>query len=502
MNYRNTKDSFRGDGRLGFMGNSKQHIDKTPSDNYQFSASDKGFFPTVPQYSSFDEKHLSLHPWKGKAIILMDLDAFFASVEQLDHPEWRGKPVIVGGSPEKRGVVSTASYEARKYGVHSAMPSSTAARLCSDAIWTSGHFHRYREMSKQVMNILYDESPKLMQVSIDEAFLDITPTRTNTTHPVIIAHRIQNRVSKLGITCSIGLGASKSVAKIASNQNKPKGLTIVYPEQSEQFLATLPIKEMSGIGPVAEKKLRHYRIQTLGDLANADIALLHEVFGKNAQIMKDRALGIDSEVSTEHEPAKSVSNEISFSTSLTEKNDIEARIATMAHKVGRRLRQKQIEGTTLHLKIRREDLTIRTCQRKIPNLGTNELTWLPSLYNMLEEIWTPGEKLRLVGVGISGFDNEPIQTSLFDSTFLAIENDTHDSHTANQLSGSKRNNNAPVQKTSALVHHAERNTKLLEANDLIAKRFGENAVRFGHELKTYADTTGSSAKNPEDYKDY
>ena len=215
-----------------------------------------------------------------------------ASVEQLDHPEWRGKPVIVGGSPEKRGVVSTASYEARKYGVHSAMPSSTAARLCSDAIWTSGHFHRHREMSKQVMNILYDESPKLMQVSIDEAFLDITPTRTNTTHPVIIAHRIQNRVSKLGITCSIGLGASKSVAKIASNQNKPKGLTIVYPEQSEQFLATLPIKEMSGIGPVAEKKLRHYRIQTLGDLANADIALLHEVFGKNAQIMKDRAQGI------------------------------------------------------------------------------------------------------------------------------------------------------------------------------------------------------------------
>ena len=463
--------------------------------------SDKGLCNVVPQSLSFDENPVempsSLRPWNGPAIILMDLDAFFASVEQLDHPEWKGKPVIVGGSPEKRGVVSTASYEARTYGVHSAMPSSTAARLCPNAIWTPGNFHRYREMSKQVMNILLDESPQLMQVSIDEAFLDVSPTRTNKEHPARIAHRIQQRVAKLGITCSIGLGASKSVAKIASNQNKPRGLTIVYPEDSERFLAPLPIKVMSGIGPVAQKKLNSYHIKTLGDLVTADVALLRQVFGKNTQLMVDRARGIDTAVNANPDPVKSISNEISFATSLTDKQEIRARIATMAHKVGRRLRRKDLEGTTLHLKIRREDLTIRTCQRKVPNLGTNELTWLPLLYEMLDELWAPGEKLRLVGVGISGFDGEPVQTSLFDSSEFSESNQSPDTPLSDIKNPTKRN----VDKQSPLIAHAKKNSKLLEANDLIAQRFGEGAVRFGHEMKTYSDTTGSSAKNPEDYKE-
>lgn len=435
----------------------------------------------------FNQHTHDLRAWNGPAILLMDLDAFFASVEQLDHPEWRGKPVIVGGSPDKRGVVSTASYEARQYGVHSAMPSSTAARLCPDAIWTAGNFHRYREMSKKVMDILYDESPHLMQVSIDEAFLDISPTRSNRTHPELIARRIQNRVAELGITCSIGLGASKSVAKIASNQNKPRGLTIVYPEQSEEFLFPLPVGSMSGIGPVAQKKLSDYRIRTLGDLARADITLLKQVFGKNALLMMQRARGIDSAVNEEHEPAKSVSNEISFSENLNDEEDIKARIATMAHKVGRRLRRKDIEGTTLHLKIRKDDLTIRTCQRKIPNLGTNELLWLPQLYSMLDEVWDRSP-LRLIGVGVSGFEHEPVQTSLFDPLEAPKE------HTRLTEADATEN-------SSVLIAHAKKNSKLLEANDRIAQRFGEAAVRFGHELRTYADTTGSSAKNPEDYKD-
>lgn len=414
-------------------------------------------------------------PWNGSAILLMDLDAFFASVEQLDHPEWRGKPVIVGGSPEHRGVVSTASYEARTYGVRSAMPSSTAAKLCPHAIWTPGDFHRYREVSKQVMNILYQESPFLMQVSIDEAFLDITPTRTNKTHPVLAAKRIQDNVARLGITCSIGLGASKSVAKIASNQNKPCGFTVVYPEESESFLAPLDIKEMSGIGPVSQKKLYSYHIRTLGELARADKALLTEVFGKNADLVQQRVRGIDSAVEAEPTPTKSVSNEISFATSTRDEKEIKARIATMAHKVGRRLRRKNLEGSTLHLKIRREDLTIRSCQQKIPDLGFNEIQWLPYLYKMLHEIWQPHEDLRLVGVGVSGFDKEPVQTQLFHSN--------------------------EAQNTTPLQTQSKKAAKLLEANDLIAQKYGEDAVRFGHEIRTYADTTGSSAKNPEDYRD-
>lgn len=428
------------------------------------------------------ERHSrQLRPWIGTAIILMDLDAFFASVEQLDHPEWKGKPVIVGGDPAKRGVVSTASYEARKYGVHSAMPSSTAARLCPQAVWTPGNFHRYRELSQKVMGILQDESPHLMQVSIDEAFLDITPTRANREHPVTIARRIQQRVAELGITCSIGLGESKAVAKIASNQNKPRGLTVVYPGESAAFLAPLPVAEMSGIGPVAQKKLIGYHLRTLGDVANADPALLKQVFGKNTQLMIDRCRGVDTAVVSTGEPAKSVSNEISFAISLTDRKELQARIATMAHKVGRRLRRKGIEGTTLHLKIRKEDLSVRTCQRHKANLGTNDLTWLPDLYSMLNEVWDGWEPLRLVGVGVSGFESEPVQETLFDIAPITEAND----HSTD----------------SPLIRNAEANKKLLEANDLIAQRFGENAVRFGHELRTYQETTGSSAKNPEDYKD-
>lgn len=428
------------------------------------------------------ERHSrQLRPWIGTAIILMDLDAFFASVEQLDHPEWKGKPVIVGGDPAKRGVVSTASYEARKYGVHSAMPSSTAARLCPQAVWTPGNFHRYRELSQKVMGILQDESPHLMQVSIDEAFLDITPTRANREHPVAIAKRIQQRVAELGITCSIGLGESKAVAKIASNQNKPRGLTVVYPGESAAFLAPLPVAEMSGIGPVAQKKLIGYHLRTLGDVANADPALLKQVFGKNTQLMIDRCRGVDTAVVSTGEPAKSVSNEISFAISLTDRKELQARIATMAHKVGRRLRRKGIEGTTLHLKIRKENLSVRTCQRHKANLGTNDLTWLPELYSMLNEVWDGWEPLRLVGVGVSGFESEPVQETLFDIAPITEVND----HSTD----------------SPLIRNAKANKKLLEANDLIAQRFGENAVRFGHELRTYQETTGSSAKNPEDYKD-
>ena len=178
--------------------------------------------------------------WVGKAIGLLDLDAFFASIEQLDHPEWRGLPVIVGGSPSKRGVVSTASYEARRYGVRSAMTSATAARLCPDAIWTSGNFKRYREMSAKVMAILVDETPLVEQVSIDEAFFDITPGRYSREEPYEICARIQARVSELGISCSIGLGTTKSIAKIASERDKPRGLTIVFPGSEQGFLAPLP----------------------------------------------------------------------------------------------------------------------------------------------------------------------------------------------------------------------------------------------------------------------
>lgn len=194
--------------------------------------------------------------WTGKAILLVDLDAFFASVEQLDHPAWRGKPVIVGGRADRRGVVSTCSYEARSYGVRSAMASATAERLCPDAIWATPRFERYHELSRAVMDILYAESPLLEQVSIDEAFLDVTPGRFTGDDPVAIATRIQEHVAELGITCSIGIASCKTVAKIASDLDKPKGLTVVYPGSEAAFLAPMKVRVMPASASRAQSASR------------------------------------------------------------------------------------------------------------------------------------------------------------------------------------------------------------------------------------------------------
>ena len=253
---------------------------------------------------------MPLEPWEGPAILLVDLDAFFASVEQLDHPAWRGKPVIVGGDADKHGVVSTASYEARPYGVRSAMPSSTAKRLCPHAIWTHGRFDRYREMSNAIMDILRAETPHVQQVSIDEAFMDVSPTSVNREHPVRVAQRIQQRVEELGVTCSIGVGTSKTVAKIASDMDKPRGLTVVYPGGERDFLAPLPVRTMSGIGAAAEEKLHSRGIRTLGQLADADEGMLLRAFGKNGRVMHVRANGGDDAPVEQDDTVKSVSNEM------------------------------------------------------------------------------------------------------------------------------------------------------------------------------------------------
>lgn len=419
---------------------------------------------------------LLLPEWRGRAILLVDLDAFFASVEQLDHPGWRGKPVIVGGDPDKRGVVSTASYEAREYGVHSAMPSSQAKRLCPDGIWTKGHFDRYREMSNKIMAILHDETPFVQQVSIDEAFMDVTPNEVNREHPVLIAQRIQRRVEELGVTCSVGVGSSKTVAKIASDMDKPCGLTVVYPGTELDFLAPLPVRALSGVGASAEAKLKSAGILTLGELAGAGEERLVRLFGKNGRTMHIRACGGDDAPVEEDDGVKSVSNETSFAADLTERADIEAAISAMATKVGRRLRRKGLSGRTLTLKLRYDDRTIRSAQRRLAEGTDDDLAFTPLLAALLDEIWRPGIPVRLVGVAVSGFDGDAaVQGQLFDMP----EDGSSDAEP--KLGEEKR-------------------ARLLDATDKLKDRFGESAVRFGHELKSAARTTGSAAKNPADYK--
>lgn len=427
-----------------------------------------------------DSENILLPPWEGLAILLVDLDAFFASVEQLDHPAWRGKPVIVGGDADARGVVSTCSYEARAFGVRSAMASALARQLCPEAIWTRGHFHRYREVSAAIMAILRDETPHVQQVSIDEAFMDVSPTAVNTEHPVAIARRIQDRVAALGVTCSIGVGVSKSVAKIASDRDKPRGLTVVYPGTEQAFLAPLPVRTMSGVGAAAEKVLKAHGIRTLGDLAAADTALLKRVFGKNGEMMRERALGADRSPVVVDDEVKSVSNEVTFAEDLTDRESIEAALATIAAKVGRRLRRKGLTGRTIAIKVRYDDRSVHSVQRQLPTPTDDDLAFTPVLRTMIDDLWEPGMKIRLLGVAVTHFETEEnSQESLFDASLF---------------DASKADEAAP------LIEDDVKRRRLIENLDALRDRFGDDTVRFGFELRNQGNTTGSSSKNVEDYK--
>ncbi len=358
-----------------------------------------------------------LGDWKGPAIGLLDLDAFFASVEMLDHPEWRGKPVIVGGSAERRGVVSTASYEARAYGVHSAMPSAQAMRLCPNAIWTSGNFERYREVSAQVMAILADETPYVEQVSIDEAFFDVTPGRFSHENPADICRRISQRVLDLGVSCSIGLGCNKTVAKIASERDKPRGLTVIMPGSEESFLAPLPVRAMSGIGPAAETALKRYGIHALSQLAQAPAQTLSAVFGKNGELMRLRAAGREvsqvSPIDAERD-VKSVSNERTFPKDLENLEDTRAAVLLLGESVGRRLRDQGLMGRTVTLKLKFSWGSGKTLQRKLAHPTDDENVFAPVAVELLEGIWSDGMHIRLAGLAVSDFGlGDGIQTDLF-----------------------------------------------------------------------------------------
>lgn len=398
--------------------------------------------------------------WVGKAILLVDLDAFFASVEQLDHPEWRGKPVIVGGHADRRGVVSTCSYEARAFGVRSAMPSATAQRLCPDAIWTFPHFDRYHELSDAVMSILYDESPLLEQVSIDEAFLDVTPGRFIGDDPVSIAARIQERVKALGVTCSIGVASGKSIAKIASDLDKPQGLTVVYPGSEAAFLAPMNVRVMPGIGKQSAERLAKLGIHSLGDLANARIEDIQTVLGKNAESMCRRARGIDLRAIETESERKSIGHERTFADDIDTRIEIENAIDILGSMVGRRLRRNDLAGHTIMLKLRYSNLAIHTAQKTLPSQVNDESVFIPVAKSLIDEIWSDGVPVRLVGVSVSGFDSRDRQLELFDEQVLR-----------------------------------EGNQELVKAADKVRDKFGDGALKFGREFKYRIDDTGTRGLN-------
>ncbi|MCX8007404.1 MAG: DNA polymerase IV [Coriobacteriia bacterium] len=350
-------------------------------------------------------------PWEGRAVLHVDMDAFFAAVEQLDDPALRGKPVIVGGDPSKRGVVATASYEARAYGVRSAMASATAVRLCPEAVWIRPRMDRYAEVSRAVREVFFGITPLVEVASIDEAYLDVTPGAAGE-DPALIARRIADAVREMGLSCSIGVATSKSVAKIASDRNKPGGITVVRPGEEEGFLAPLPVGALGGIGPSAQKRLARLGITTLGALASLDGRQARQVLGSFGPVAVQRARGIDPRPVVVERSRKSVSSEVTFPADLS-RDDAVARLGALVEKTAWRLRVRGVTGRTFVVKVRFADLTTRTAQTTVERPTDLASEMLPVAQELLCALVRPGAKVRLLGFGVSSLCEPVFQMDLF-----------------------------------------------------------------------------------------
>jgi len=337
-----------------------------------------------------------------RTIIHADLDAFFASVEQLDNPELRGKPVVVGGSPESRGVVAAASYEARRFGVHSAMPMSRALRLCPDAVRVPPRFERYIELSSRVMAIFRALTPLVEPMSLDEAFLDVSGWVDDGAAPIDIARSLKEDVkAKTGLNVSIGVGTSKSIAKVASDVGKPDGFVIVPPGGEAAFLAPMPARALWGVGPKTEARLKQLGVRTVGDMARLDDAAAERLLGSRGLHMRDLARGIDdAAVVTQHE-RKSVGAETTFARDLADGPELRAALARLAQHVSERLRRAGAGGQTVAIKLRYADFRTITRQSSLraPVDAADEIAAIAS--RLLDAELQPGDRFRLLGIQCS-----------------------------------------------------------------------------------------------------
>jgi len=349
-----------------------------------------------------------------RTILHVDLDAFFAAVEQRDHPELMGRPVVVGmGGTNDRGVVSAASYEARKFGVHSAMPIRTAKRLCPDCIFVPVNGAQYQRVSREVMAILRRFTPLVEPVSIDEAFLDVTASRALFGDGPTIARRIKEAVrSELALTASVGVASTKLVAKIASDLRKPDGLVVVPPSEEAAFLAPLGISRLWGVGPQTAAALRDFGVSTIGDLAAMDRASLVRRFGSHGATLVDRAHGLDRDPVNDPDAAKSIGHEHTFDEDTADPEILERTLLAMSEGVSGRLRAAGIKAATVTVKVR--DSAFRTVTRQRTLREPTDLTepiWQTALDLARPEM--RGRRIRLLGVTASGF-GEREQLGLFE----------------------------------------------------------------------------------------
>ena len=352
-----------------------------------------------------------------RAVLHVDMDAFYASVEQHDDPTLVGKPLIVGGVAG-RGVVAAASYEVRKYGVHSAMPMSTALRLCPHAVCVRPRMQRYKAVSDQVFSVFHEITPLVQGLSLDEAFLDVTASQALFGDSVTIARRIKARIQEVtGLTASVGVATNKLVAKIASDLNKPDGLTIVPEARLREVLDPLSVRRLPGLGRKTGAKVEAAGIQTLGELRNAPDSVLRPLFGRYTQRVRERAAGIDDRPVIPEHDEKSLSAEDTFEQDIGDPRVLQAQLTRLAELACERLRRKQLTAGCIGVKIRRADFVTFTRQRTVAP-PTHDGRTIANVARELFARWlteASGAKLRLLGVVLT--DLSPAsQLGLFEDT--------------------------------------------------------------------------------------
>ncbi|HEX7418077.1 MAG TPA: DNA polymerase IV [Steroidobacteraceae bacterium] len=338
-----------------------------------------------------------------RAILHVDMDAFYASVEQRDRPELRGKPLIVGGMGG-RGVVAAASYEVRKFGVRSAMPVGQALKLCPHALCVAPRMARYKEVSRQIFGIFHEFTPLVEGLSLDEAFLDVSASLSLKGEPAVIARLIKQRiVAQTGLTASVGVATNKLVAKIASDLKKPDGLVVVEAGRVHELLDPLSVRRLPGLGRKTGAKVEAAGLATLGKLRGAPDKLLWPLFGRYSQRIRDRAGGIDERPVVADWAEKSISAEDTFDVDIADPARLHAELARLADRVGARLRARNLLAANVSIKIRRRDFTTFTRQRTIAP-PTHDTRTIAGVARALLALWLAGEpaaQLRLLGVGVS-----------------------------------------------------------------------------------------------------
>lgn len=406
----------------------------------------------------------------ARKILHLDLDAFFCSVEENNDPSLRGKPFAVGGRPDQRGVVASCSYAARMYGVHSAMAMAQAKRLCPELIIVSGRHGDYGNISHQVMDYLKTLTPLIEQVSIDEAFLDLSDLPETGEE---LAKAIQQYIDEhFHLPCSIGVASNKLVAKVATDAGKaakrsnspPRAIKVVLPGEEAQFLAPLPTKALWGIGPKTSARLAELGIHTIGDITRWPAEERRKQLGKFGDYLAKSALGIDdSPISTSHE-LKSVSNETTFARDVSDVQVLYETLHQLSESVGRRLRKHDLSGNTIKLKLRWSNFTTLTRQQTLPKPTNDDREIYAAVKELFNKTWQKGKPVRLLGVGVTGFFNQASQLSLWD---------------------------LPDKKGS----------QLLSAVDDLRERYGRNSIMRGSDLKYSKGDRDDNDSNDDDEDD-